>query len=91
MKVDGDSVNIGDRLWHDRYGWGTVTHISTGVCHMRFADANNEVIFTEGGKSNGYKVLWWGPPIKIVPRKGVSYDGIQEVVSAIVKLATGGV
>lgn len=90
MKIDGDIVVKGDRLFHDRYGWGTVTYVSGGVCHVKFADAKDQVIFTEGGFSNGYKVLWWGQPIQIVPRKGVSYDGIQEVVASIVKLATGG-
>lgn len=90
MKVDGDVVINGDRLYHDRYGWGTVTYVNSGVCHMRFADANNEIIFTDGGMSNGYKVLWWDRPIQITPRKGINYDGVRDVMLSIVKLVTGG-
>lgn len=86
MKVDGDLVIKGDRLFHDRYGWGTVTYVNGGVCHMRFGDSKREVIFTEGGMSNGYKVLWWDRPLQIIPRKGVSYDGLQELVNAAVNL-----
>lgn len=90
MRIDGDIVVKGDRLFHDRYGWGNVTYVNGGVCHVRFADASDDVIFTDGGISNGYKVLWWGPPIQVVPRKGASYDGLKEVIDSIVKLVTGG-
>ena len=53
MRVDGDVVVKGDRLFHDRYGWGTVTYVNSGVCHVKFADAKDEVIFTDGGKFYG--------------------------------------
>lgn len=90
MRIDGDIVAKGDRVFHDRYGWGTVTFVSGGVCHVKFADARDQVIFTDGGLSNGYKVLWWDKPIQVVPRKGVNYDGLKEVLESIVKLITRG-
>lgn len=86
MLIDGDRVEKGDRVWHDRYGWGLVTYVSGGTCYVSFSDSDNEVIFTEGGMSNDRKVLWWAEPVRVVPRKGKDYSGIRKIVEVLVNV-----
>lgn len=85
MFLDDAPVLVGDRVWHDRYGWGTVQFVDTGLCDVIFDGSNNPVSFTQGGMSSNFKVLWWQEPILFTPKKGVDYSGLREMVRALMK------
>lgn len=89
MKIDEDKVVMGDRVWHDRYGWGTVVRTQKGVCDVRFNQSDKALTFTDGGMSNGYKVLYWSPPMLFAPRKGVDYSKFIAVVQSLLHLLHG--
>ncbi len=85
MRIDDDVVLQHDRVWHDRYGWGTVVEVQNGVCDVRFDGSQTLITFTDGGRYGGVKVLWWQQPILFTPRKGVDYSGLPEMVLALLK------
>lgn len=83
MKIDEDSVVQGDQVWHDRYGWGNVVKVGTGTCDVKFNYSTQIMTFTDGGKQNGFKVLWWSPPVIFTPRKGVDYSRFLVIVEGV--------
>lgn len=85
MKIDNDLVQVNDKVWHDRYGWGVVCSVQTGVCDVKFNGTQTPVTFTDGGRMNGIKVLWWQPPMLFTPRKNIDYTGLKEVIAEIIK------
>lgn len=89
MKIEDDEVKLGDRVWHDRYGWGVVARVQQGTCDVRFNQSDRLLTFTEGGMSNGYKVLYWRDPIVFAPRKGVDYGRFLAVVQSLLYLVHG--
>lgn len=90
MKLDGAEVLKNDRVWHDRYGLGTVVSVVGGTCDVRFDASPQLVTFAEGGVKNGVKVLWWQEPMLFVPEKGRDYSGLREVVAALLSFKYGG-
>lgn len=85
MQMDGSAVVKGDRVWHDRYGWGTVKNVVGGTCDVVFDTSSQAVTFAEGGTKAGYKVLWWQEPMLFVPQKNVDYSGLKEMVAALME------
>lgn len=83
MKIDKDDVKQGDVVWHDRYGYGTVTRVQNGTCDVKFNGSERILTFTEGGYSGDYKVLWWQPPIAFHPRKRVDYTYFLQIVDGV--------
>lgn len=91
MKIDNDSVHLGDQVWHDRYGWGTVVKLNKGTADVKFYEAERLLTFTDGGKQNGIKVLWWQEPILLTPKKGVDYSRLKPMVKMLYDFYHGGV
>lgn len=89
MKIEQDSVVIGDQVWHDRYGYGQVIRVQKGTCDVQFNQSERPLTFTDGGMSNGYKVLYWSPPMLFSPRKGVDYRKFIAVVQSMLHLMHG--
>lgn len=89
MKIDKDDVKQGDVVWHDRYGYGTVTRVQNGTCDVKFNGSERILTFTEGGYSGDYKVLWWQPPIAFHPRKRVDYTYFLQIVDGVHKQLFG--
>lgn len=85
MKIDNEIVNLYDRVWHDRYGWGTVIDLQAGVCDVKFDGSQTAITFTDGGRHGGLKVLWWQSPILFTPKKGVDYSGLPEMINALLQ------
>ncbi|OOH91865.1 hypothetical protein BMT54_01780 [Pasteurellaceae bacterium 15-036681] len=83
MKIDLDEVKQGDAVWHDRYGWGTVKRVNHGTCDVKFNESERVLTFTEGGKQNGHKVLYWQPPMVFTPRKGRDYQRFLRIVAEL--------
>lgn len=90
MYLDGDKVKLGDQVWHDRYKWGHVIRINDGVCDVLFNEADRALTFVNDGYSGEHKVLYWQPPILFIPKKGVDYSGLPEIVDALIKFKWGG-
>ncbi|MBF0785763.1 hypothetical protein E4T80_09860 [Muribacter muris] len=90
MKIDLDEVKQGDQVWHDRYGYGTVIRVQKGVCDVQFGESQRPQTFTEGGMHNGYKVLWWQPPMIFTPRKRVDYRHFLHIVDGLHQQLFGG-
>lgn len=84
MKIDLDIVKQGDQVWHDRYGWGTVTRVQSGTCDVKFPESERVQTFTDGGFSGKFKVLWWQPPLLFTPRKGVDYSALLQIVPQLI-------
>lgn len=89
MKIDNDDVVLNDKVWHDRYGWGSVIKVTSSTIEVKFNESISKVVFTEGGYSNGYKVLWWSPPMLYTPRKGIDYSALLPVVAELIKFKYG--
>lgn len=91
MKIDDDVVLVGERVWHTRYGYGTVVAVHGGTCDVRFDGAHDVVTFTDGGLKNGLRVLYWQEPIVIALRKGVDYSGLPEMIHHLLNFKYGDV
>lgn len=89
MRLDGSKVEVGDSVWHDRYGYGKVMAVNGGTCDVRFSGSETAVTFADGGIKGGYKVLWWQEPLLYVPEKGKNYDGLKEMVSSLMNFKYG--
>ena len=89
MRIDEDDVVVGDEVWHDRYGIGTVQRVSAGTCDVLFNASERPLTFTDGGKQHGHKVLFWSKPIIFVPRKGVDYSKFIRVIESLLYLMHG--
>ena len=65
MKIDGDTVEIGDKLW-DNLAREFVTAESVGINRVNLAGGG--VVFPNG-ISNDRKRYYWHDPVTITPRK----------------------
>lgn len=83
MKIDNEAVALGDKVWHDRYGYGVVHRVNKGTADVRFYESERLLTFTDGGMQNGVKVLWWQEPIILTPKKGVDYTRLKALAQSL--------
>lgn len=69
MFLDGDKVEVKDRVYHITVGYGTIETIERGHARVRM-DNGGIIIMYDDGYVGHTKQIFWYPPKFIMPRKG---------------------
>lgn len=91
IKIAGRKVNIGDRLYHSKMGWGVVQRYDSSgpaVLVVNLVPYGERKLYVRnGGLVEDQRVIFWHEPLKLdYPSADISL--IQEIVDVLVpKLA----
>lgn len=74
VKLHGEEVNVGDKVWHIRHGWGKVTGLdeeSTDYPILVHWDGRDAWFSEDGKASTEYEtsLLFWQPIVFEIPKK----------------------
>ncbi len=87
--LDGDIVEAGNAVHHLEYGNGIVRELWTGGMAVEFAAGRAPVLVEANGFISGRKVIFWSPPLMLVPRKAdrpTTLDRVANVLQSVLDL-----
>lgn len=86
--LDGQTVNLKDKIFDILYGWGYVTEVtSTGSFRVKFPNKSDALTYSSEGKLPRFpnRTAFWRDPIIAIPMKdGAHWDKIKPIVDAVI-------
>lgn len=70
LTLNNDPINLGDRLFHLTYGYGTVIEMNTDFFRLNFASGGSVTVYPSS-LSGDKQLVYWYQPLFIQPKKGM--------------------
>jgi hypothetical protein len=87
MRMDGDVINTGDKVYDVLFATGTVTAVVEGAGSFRvaFTDGRTHTYTADGKRARvAARTLYWKDPVVVVPQKSdAQWDMLPPIIRAV--------